>query len=428
MTIKSPRGTDDFLPGQTEQWQYIEQKMQQICQLYNYKEIRTPIFEHTELFQRGVGETTDIVQKEMYTFKDRGNRYITLRPEGTAGVTRAYIENKLHGNPNQPIKVYYYGPMFRYERQQEGRRRQFHQFGVEVLGSEDPSVDAEVISLGMEIYKQLGLSSLKLVINSLGDVESRKQHRKALINHFESHINQLCDDCQSRLTQNPLRILDCKQDMEHPAMKTAPQILDFLNDYSKNYFNEVKKLLDEMDIEYIVDPSLVRGLDYYNHTTFEIMSEAEGFGAQSTLLGGGRYDGLVEQLGGPATPGVGFALGLERLMLALEYEQVALPIKEGIDLFFVGIGEEVTPKIVQLMQKARLAGFSADKDYQNRGVRAQFKAADRLKAKYTIILGAEELEKGTLKIRSMQEREETEITTDQFIETITRKLGGKKNE
>lgn len=428
MKIESPRGTDDLLPKETRVWQYIENEIRKLCETYFYKEIRTPIFEHTEVFQRGVGETTDIVQKEMYTFLDKGDRSITLRPEGTAGVARAYIENKLYGEVIQPIKVYYNGPMFRYERQQEGRRRQFHQFGVEVLGSEDPAVDAEVIALAMSIYDRLGLKSTKLVINSLGDLESRTKHREALIKHFTPHKDELCSDCQTRLTQNPLRVLDCKVDMEHPAMKTAPSILDYLNETSKQYFEQVKQYLDAMEISYEVDSNLVRGLDYYYHTTFEIMSVAEGFGAQSTLLGGGRYDGLIEQFGGPRTPGVGFALGMERLILALQHENIELPIDDRLDVYVVTIGDAVTADAVRLVYQLRNEGFTVDKDYQGRGVKAQFKSANRLDAKYVVIIGEEEKERGAVKLRSMEDREEIEVKQDELINLLHEKLGGKTNE
>lgn len=425
MKIESPRGTDDLLPKETRIWQYIENEIRKICETYHYKEIRTPIFEHTEVFQRGVGETTDIVQKEMYTFLDKGDRSITLRPEGTAGVARAYIENKLYGEVHQPIKVYYNGPMFRYERQQEGRRRQFHQFGIEVLGSEDPAVDAEVIALGMSIYDRLGLNSTKLVINSLGDLESRTKHREALIDHFTPYKDELCEDCQTRLTQNPLRVLDCKVDMVHPAMETAPSILDYLNEESVQYFEKVKQYLDAMGIRYEVDPNLVRGLDYYYHTTFEIMSVAEGFGAQSTLLGGGRYDGLIEQFGGPRTPGVGFGLGIERLILALQHENIELPIDDRLDIYVVTIGDEVVADAVRLIYQLRNAGFTVDKDYQQRGVKAQFKAANRLNAKYVVIIGEEEKERSVVKLRSMEDREEIEINNDNLITILHEKLGGK---
>lgn len=428
MRIESPRGTDDLLPNQTRLWQYIETELRNLCELYHFNEIRTPIFEHTEVFQRGVGETTDIVQKEMYTFLDQGDRNITLRPEGTAGVARAYIENKLHGEVNQPIKVYYNGPMFRYERQQEGRRRQFHQFGVEALGSEDPAIDAEIIALAMSIYERLGITSIELVINSLGDIDSRKAHREALINHFTPHIDEFCSDCQTRLTQNPLRVLDCKVDMEHPLMETAPKITEYLNESSATYFSKVKQYLDAMDIPYVVDPTLVRGLDYYNHTAFEIMGTAEGFGAHSTLLGGGRYDGLVEQFGGPRTPGVGFALGMERLILALEHDKVQLPVEDELDAFIVTIGDEVevSEEGVRLLYQLRNARFKVDKDYQNRGVRAQFRAADRLKAKYVLIIGSEEVNKGTVNLRSMVDREETEVNSNELVTILEQNLGGNK--
>lgn len=427
MKIESPRGTDDLLPKETRVWQYIENTIRELCETYNYREIRTPIFEHTEVFQRGVGETTDIVQKEMYTFFDKGGRSITLRPEGTAGVARAFIQNKLYGDVNQPVKVYYNGPMFRYERQQEGRRRQFHQFGVEVLGSEDPAVDAEVIALAVSIYKRLGLKKTKLVINSLGDPESRKEHREALIKHFTPYKGELCSDCKTRLEQNPLRVLDCKVDMDHPAMKIAPSILDYLNESSKQHFEKVKQYLDAMGIEYEVDPNLVRGLDYYYHTTFEIISVQEGFGAQATLLGGGRYDGLIEQFGGPRTPGVGFALGMERLLLALEHENIELPIRDALDVYVVAIGDDVITDAVRLVYDLRNEGFIVDKDYQNRSVKAQFKAANRLDAKYVVIIGEDEKEKGTVKLRSMEDREEIEVGKDDLIDILHDKLGGKEN-
>lgn len=424
MRMKAPRGTVDLLPEETRKWQYVESVLKDLCKLYNYEEIRTPVFEHTEVFQRGVGDTTDIVQKEMYTFEDRGGRSITLRPEGTAGVVRAYIENKLYGSLIQPTKLYYFAQMFRYERPQHGRMRQLNQFGVEVLGSADPGVDAEVIALAMTAYKKLGLKSIKLVINSLGDTESRQAHRKALIEHFKPHMDDLCEDCNNRLENNPLRILDCKVDREHEAMKTAPSVLDYLNEESREYFEKVKSYLDAMNIPYTVDPTLVRGLDYYNHTAFEIMSEAEGFGAITTLLGGGRYNGLVEQLGGPSTPGIGFGMGLERLMLALEAENITLPVEKELDIFFVTIGDEVQPKAVQLVQQLREEGIAVDKDYQDRKIKGQLKHADRLKAKYVAILGEEELAKNVINVRFMETGEQEEIALDTFIESMKEKLGG----
>ena len=426
MKMKAPRGTVDLLPEQTRKWQYIEKVLQDICKSFNYEEIRTPVFEHTEVFQRGVGETTDIVQKEMYTFEDRGGRSITLRPEGTAGIVRAYIEHKMYGSPIQPTKLFYFYQLFRYERPQHGRMRQLNQFGVEVLGSADPSVDAEVIALAMTAYKKLGLRSIKLIINSLGDTESRNAHRQALIKHFTPHIDELCSDCKSRLMKNPLRILDCKTDHEHPSMKNAPSVLDYLNDESREYFNKVKAYLDIMEIPYEVDPTLVRGLDYYNHTAFEIMSEAEGFGAITTLLGGGRYNGLAEQLGGPSAPGIGFGMGLERLLLALEAERVTLPIENKLDIFFISIGEKVQEQTVRFLQELRLAGLTVDKDYQGRKIKAQFKAADRLNAKHVVILGEEELDNNVVKVREMDTGEEMEVSIENLVETMKEKCGGNK--
>jgi len=423
MNLKAPRGTEDLLPEQTRKWQYIESILRRISKQFNYGEIRTPLFEHTEVFQRGVGDTTDIVQKEMYTFKDRGGRSITLRPEGTASVVRSFVENKLFGVPVQPTKLFYFAEMYRYERPQQGRMRQFHQYGVEVLGSDDPSIDAEVIALAMTIYKQLGLKNIKLVINSLGDNESRQVHRQALIDHFTPHVSELCGNCNQRLLSNPLRILDCKDDMDHPSMKDAPSVLDFLNESSDQYFAQVKSYLDDLEIPYVVDPTLVRGLDYYNHTAFEIMSEAEGFGAITTLLGGGRYNGLVEQLGGPATPGIGFGMGLERLMLALDAEGVELPIDDSIDIYFVALGEEAERKSVKLVHDLRLQGYAVEKDYGNRKMKAQLKSADRLRASYTVILGENELEENKIIIRTMDSREQTEIPIDDLIKTLDKMLG-----
>ncbi|WP_091497542.1 histidine--tRNA ligase [Amphibacillus marinus] len=389
--INLPRGTQDILPGESERWQFVEQQFVNICKRYNYQEIRTPIFEHTELFQRGVGDTTDIVQKEMYTFEDRGGRSLTLRPEGTASVVRAFVQNKLYGAAIQPQKLFYNGPMFRYERPQQGRMRQFVQLGIEALGSADPAIDAEVIALAMNFYRGLGLSSLKLVINSLGDQESRLSHKRALIDHFNPYKAELCSDCQVRLEQNPLRVLDCKKDHDHPAMQSAPKILDFLTVEADHYFTKVRVYLDAMDIPYQVDPNLVRGLDYYNHTAFEIMSEAEGFGAITTLSGGGRYNGLVEDLGGQPTPGIGFALSVERLLMALEAEKIKLPIDQQLDCFIVALGAEAELKAVQIQDQLRLADIQVDKDYSGRKMKAQFKAADRLNAKHVIIIAEQEL-------------------------------------
>ncbi|MED4203224.1 histidine--tRNA ligase [Neobacillus mesonae] len=416
MSISIPRGTQDILPGDVELWQQIEQKARELCEKYQYQEIRTPIFEHTELFSRGVGDTTDIVQKEMYTFEDRGSRSLTLRPEGTAPVVRSFVEKKMFGYAKQPVKLYYMGPMFRYERPQAGRFRQFVQFGVEALGSNDPAIDAEVISLVMNLYKEMGLKKLKLIINSLGDKESRQAHRDALIQHFQPRIGEFCSDCQKRLEKNPLRILDCKVDRDHELMESAPSILDYLNEESKVYFEKVQKYLMMLEIPFEVDSNLVRGLDYYNHTTFEVMSDAEGFGAITTLCGGGRYNGLAEELGGPETPGIGFALSIERFIAALKAEGVDTNINEGIDCYLAALGEEAKDYTVGLLQKLRLAGFSAERDYLDRKFKGQFKAADRLNARYVAILGDDELKNNIINVKNMETGEQVEVALDSFIE------------
>ncbi|MEQ2526354.1 histidine--tRNA ligase [Bacillaceae bacterium CLA-AA-H227] len=416
MSISIPRGTQDILPGEVEKWQLIEKNARELCEKFQYKEIRTPIFEQTELFTRSVGDTTDIVQKEMYTFEDRGGRSLTLRPEGTAGVVRSFVEQKMFGYANQPIKLYYMGQMFRYERPQAGRFRQFVQFGVEALGSADPAIDAEVISLAFSLYQKMGLKKLKLVINSLGDKESRTAHREALINHFKPSIGEFCGDCQNRLEKNPLRILDCKKDRDHELMKSAPSILEFLNDDSRAYFEKVQSYLTALEIPFEVDSNLVRGLDYYNHTAFEIMSDAEGFGAITTLCGGGRYNGLVEEVGGPETPGIGFGLSIERFIAALAAENIELPLNEGIDVYLVGLGEAAQDYTVGLLHKLRQAGFSAERDYLDRKIKAQFKAADRLNAKYVAILGEDELRGNKINVKSLASGEQVEYRLDEFID------------
>lgn len=422
MSFQIPRGTQDIVPGEVEIWQFIEEKMRNICRTYHYKEIRTPMFEHTELFLRGVGDTTDIVQKEMYTFHDRGERSLTLRPEGTASVVRAYVEKKMYGQPNQPTKLYYLGPMFRYERPQAGRFRQFVQFGVEAIGSHSPAIDTEVIALAMDLYRSLGLKNLKLIINSLGDKESRSLHRNALISHFKPHIHEFCSDCQGRLEKNPLRILDCKVDKDHPLMKNAPSILDYLNEDSKVYFEKVLSLLTELGIEYEVDATLVRGLDYYNHTAFEIMSSAPGFGSITTLCGGGRYNGLVEEIGGPQTPGIGFALSIERLIAAIKAEEIELPIEETIDCYLVAVGEKASDASVAILHELRNANLSCEKDYLDKKVKAQFKAADRLHAKFVAVLGDDELEKNIINLKDMSTGEQQEVPLQDLSKIVVEKL------
>ncbi|HDB7947191.1 histidine--tRNA ligase [Staphylococcus aureus] len=415
--IKIPRGTQDILPEDSKKWRYIENQLDELMTFYNYKEIRTPIFESTDLFARGVGDSTDVVQKEMYTFKDKGDRSITLRPEGTAAVVRSYIEHKMQGNPNQPIKLYYNGPMFRYERKQKGRYRQFNQFGVEAIGAENPSVDAEVLAMVMHIYQSFGLKHLKLVINSVGDMASRKEYNEALVKHFEPVIHEFCSDCQSRLHTNPMRILDCKVDRDKEAIKTAPRITDFLNEESKAYYEQVKAYLDDLGIPYIEDPNLVRGLDYYTHTAFELMMDNPNYdGAITTLCGGGRYNGLLELLDGPSETGIGFALSIERLLLALEEEGIELDIEENLDLFIVTMGDQADRYAVKLLNHLRHNDIKADKDYLQRKIKGQMKQADRLGAKFTIVIGDQELENNKIDVKNMTTGESETIELDALVE------------
>lgn len=414
--IKMPRGTQDILPQDSAKWRYIENRLHTLMELYNYKEIRTPIFESTELFARGVGDSTDVVQKEMYTFKDKGGRSLTLRPEGTAAVVRSYIEHKMQGEPNQPIKLYYNGPMFRYERKQKGRYRQFNQFGVEAIGAENPSIDAEILAMVMHIYESFGLKHLKLVINSIGDSESRKEYNEALVKHFEPVIDTFCSDCQSRLHTNPMRILDCKIDRDKEAVKNAPRITDYLNNDSKSYYEQVKLHLDNLNISYVEDPNLVRGLDYYTHTAFELMIDNPEYdGAITTLCGGGRYNGLLQLLDGPDETGIGFALSIERLLMALDEEGISLDVREDFDLFVVTMGEDADRYAVKLINDLRRNGIKVDKDYLNRKIKGQMKQADRLNAKYTVVIGDQELENNEIGVKNMISGETENVQLDELI-------------
>ena len=419
--ITKPKGSYDIYGREGKIWKYIDFIVDQVMEKYNYQYIRTPIFESSELFHRGVGETTDIVTKETYDSVDRGERNMTLRPEGTAGVVRSYIENKMYGE-NNPVKLYYNGTMYRYERPQSGRDRELTQFGVEVLGSDDPLADAEVISLAVNIYKMLGLKGIKVNINTLGDNESRNNYRDALIEYFKPHIKDLCEDCNERLEKNPLRILDCKVDKESDILKNAPTTLEYLNEESKERFEKVKEYLDLLQIEYTVDERLVRGLDYYNHTVFEIEADVEGFGANNVIGAGGRYNGLVEMLDGPSTPGVGFASGIGRLVKALELENVKLPIKEELDLFLLYVNEEEKKYAAYLSQELRMAGFIVDTEYTGRSLKGQFKQADRLNAKYTAVLNSDDLNNNEIKIKNNKTKEEDTISLDALIYYLDEKL------
>ncbi|MBQ3298005.1 MAG: histidine--tRNA ligase [Bacilli bacterium] len=420
--IQKQKGCNDIFGREAKIWKYVDSVIDALMEKYNYTYIRTPIFEATELFHRGIGDTTDIVTKESYDFEDKGGRKITLRPEGTAGVVRSYIENKMYGDPNQPVKVYYNGTMYRYERPQSGRDRELTQFGMEILGSDDPLTDAEIISLAVNIYKVLGLKEIKVNINTLGDTESRNNYREALIKYFKPHIKDFCEDCQERLKKNPLRILDCKVDAENKILKEAPKTLDYLNEESRDRFEKVQEYLDIMQINYEINPNIVRGLDYYNHTVFEIEANIEGFGSNNVIGGGGRYNGLVKQLDGPDTPCVGFACGFGRLVKALELEKVKMPIVEDVDLFLMYVNEDEKKNAAYLTQELRLAGFVVDTEYTGRGLKAQFKQADRLNAKFIAVLNSEDLNNNEIKIKNNKTKDEELISLDALIYYLDEQL------
>lgn len=415
MAYSAPRGTVDILAEQSTKWQQLEQLLRTICANYNVKEMRVPIFEHTELFTRAVGDTTDVVSKEMYTFEDKKGRSITLRPEGTAGIARSYVENKLYGLPEKLQKYYYMGPMFRYERPQNGRQRQFHQFGVEMLGLESPYVDVECMVMAVTIVEALGLKNVTLHINTLGDNESRDAYRQALKDHFAPVLNELCHDCQSRYEKNPLRILDCKVDKEHQVMKNAPRTIDYLSENAKEHFEKVCALLDDLEIDYIVDSNLVRGLDYYSHTVFEVISDDPKLGAGATVGGGGRYNSLIQELGGPETPGVGFAFGLERLMIAAGDN---LEEEEGLDVYVMPLGEEAKDLAMQIVTMLRANGFTCDMDQCNRGLKGQFKSADRFHAHFSMIIGEEEVQKEVVNMKCNHSKEQTVVPLENIVSFI----------
>lgn len=412
MLTTRPRGTNDILPGQVEKWQYLEKMLRKICDEYGYGEIRTPIFEDTKLFLRGVGETTDIVEKEMYSFDDRGGRNITLRPEGTASTVRAFLEHKLYADP-QPTKMFYIGPMFRYDRPQAGRYRQFNQFGIEAFGSNHPSIDAEVITMACDILERLGLKNLDVHINTVGCPKCRAQHKEELLKYFETRKDKLCKTCQARLLKNPLRILDCKSEVCQELSKDAPTTLSSACPECKEHFEEVKDYLDRVNVNYTIDPKLVRGLDYYTNTAFEIINK--GIGAQSAICGGGRYNGLIEQCGGKEMPGIGFAMGIERLLITLEQENITVPIDKDIDVYFVPLGKDAQKIAFELTASLRKKGLKVEKDYLEKSLKAQMKTANRLMAKYTVIIGEEELNKGYAIIRNMSTSEQEEVAITEVV-------------
>lgn len=407
MMYQRPKGTNDILPGESEKWQFIEETARLLFRDYQYQEVRTPIFEHYEVISRSVGDTTDIVSKEMYDFYDKGDRHVTLRPEGTAPVVRAFVENKLYGPEYpKPFKAFYMGPMFRYERPQKGRLRQFHQIGVEAFGSSNPATDVESMAMALDFFKQLGIQEVRLVINSLGDKETRTAYRQALIDYLEPHFAELSEDSQRRLHENPLRVLDSKDKRDKQFVADAPSILDYLSEAARVHFEAVKEMLTALEIPFEVDSNMVRGLDYYTHTIFEIMSDAPGMGAQATICAGGRYDHLVAELGGVETPAFGFAMGIERLLLTLESEGIALPALNELDAYVVGLGEATNVESLKLLQAIRNFGFSADRDFMNRKAKAQFKSADKAGAKLVLTIGENELAEGIVNIKGMASREE----------------------
>ena len=416
MLTKAPRGTKDIVPAEAYKWNYLEGKFRDLCRLYGYEEIRTPIFEHTELFKRGVGDTTDIVQKEMYTFKDRGDRDLTLKPEGTAGVIRAFIENKMYAE-TQPTKLFYITPCFRYERPQSGRQRQFHQFGVEALGSDTPSLDAEVISLAMQFLGEAGLKDLIVSINSVGCPVCREEYNQLLKDYLAAKADVLCDLCNDRRDKNPMRVIDCKNETCQANIVDIPLMADHLCENCKDHFSQLKLYLDEMDINYVVDKKIVRGLDYYKRTAFEIISN--DLGAQSTVCGGGRYDGLVEQIGGPSGySGIGFGLGAERLLLTLEANGVEIGNPNHTDIFVVTIGDKAKLKSFSILKDLRDNHISADKDHLDRSLKAQFKYSNKINARYTIVIGDDELDKDEATLKNMETGDQKLIKISELVEEL----------
>lgn len=415
MRYQRPKGTADILPGQSEVWQYVEETARLLFSDYRYQEIRTPLFENFEIFARSAGDTSDVVTKEMYDFHDKGDRHIALRPEGTAGVVRAYVENKLYGPEHgKPYKVFYMGQMYRYERPQSGRQREFHQIGVEAFGADSPALDVEVIAMAMAFFNQLGVKGLKVAINTLGDKESRDAYHQALVDYLTPFKEQLSHDSQERLEKNPLRVLDSKEKEDQEIVANAPSILDYLTDDAQSHFDKVQYLLKSVGIDYTVDSNMVRGLDYYNHTIFEIMVNDKALGhGDVTICGGGRYGGLVKELGGPDDSGIGFGIGLERLLLLLESQGINIPTASSLDVYVVGIGDAAQGETLKVVQAIRNAGFSADRDYLDRKPKAQFKTADKAGAKFVMTLGDSEIENHQIHLKSMASGEEVSLALDE---------------
>ena len=415
MLTQAPRGTKDILPEKVGTWRYVEEKIRAICAQYGFSEIRTPIFEHTELFQRGIGDTTDVVEKEMYTFTDRGGRSLTLRPENTASAVRAYLENKLYADA--PVtKLFYIGSMFRFDRPQKGRFREFHQFGVEVLGEQSPLVDAEIIILAVRFLESLGLTDLVLSLNSVGDAQCRSQYRAKLQAFFQDKVEDLCEDCRSRLLRNPMRLLDCKNEKCQALSHGAPEITDCLCDDCRAHFRKVQSHLTAAGIRYTLDPRLVRGLDYYTRTAFEI--KYAPLGAQSAVAGGGRYDGLIEEIGGAPTPGIGFAVGLERVMVALDMQNLAAPAEETADAFLIALGDAAQQAVFPLLIGMRDKGLRVVMDYAGRSLKSQMRAADKVRARFAVILGDTELAEHAAVLRDMRSGEQRRVPLSDLINTL----------
>jgi len=414
MLTNAPKGTKDMLPAEAYKWHYVKNAFAEICRRYGFKEIETPVFEHTELFKRGVGDTTDIVQKEMYTWT-QAKRSLTLRPEGTSPVVRAFVEHKLYADP-QPSKYYYDISCFRYEKPQSGRLRQFHQFGIEVFGTNNMIADAEVISLACDFLNEMGISGVELRINSIGCPKCREAYKEELKKFLAPVYHQLCDTCKARYDTNPMRILDCKSPDDQKLIKDAPKMLDHLCDECRDAFEDLKKDLEAMGIDYTVDPGIVRGLDYYTKTAFEFVSK--DLGAQSTVCGGGRYDYLSEELGGPPIPGVGFGLGIERLLLTMEENGIEIPQSQGADAFIVFVGEEAKMMAMKIMSDLRKAGLHAEMDAMARNVKGQFKYADRLGARNTIVIGDDEIAQQKVTIKDMSTSEQRTVAFDDIMEAL----------
>ena len=417
MKLQKPKGTQDILPADSAKWQYVENVARETFKKYNYGEIRTPMFEHYEVISRSVGDTTDIVTKEMYDFHDKGDRHITLRPEGTAPVVRSYVENKLFAPEVQkPVKVYYIGSMFRYERPQAGRLREFHQLGVECFGSKNPATDVETIAMAYQLFNTLGIKEVTLHLNSLGNTESRLAYRQALIDYLTPMRDALSKDSQRRLDENPLRVLDSKEKEDKVAVENAPSILDYLDDESQAHFDEVRAMLDSLNIPYVIDTNMVRGLDYYNHTIFEFITTIDK--SELTICAGGRYDSLVEYFGGPETAGFGFGLGLERLLLVLDKQAIELPVEESLDVYIAVLGSGANGKALELVQAIRYQGFKAERDYLGRKIKAQFKSADTFKAKTVITLGESEVESGQVNVKNNATREEVTVSFEELTKNF----------